>query len=193
MKLENILVCSSEAGSGIVAKLSDFGLSIFVGENDPTPMKLPGGTQPWNSPEWRESLPSREFYKTDVYSAGLLIWAVFSLGQDPFGRGGQNIFAGAELLPGDSRDQQLLKIDDLKRSDKVLEIACRTTTATLTSFDKGSRSLQDIFWRQKSTVEQSLLKALKIVFQNTLELNPAARSLQHAINALETDFISVTA
>jgi serine/threonine protein kinase len=161
--MENILVCSSDAGSGIVAKLSDFGLSMFVGEIDPTPQKLPGGTQPWNSPEWRESRPSKDFYKSDMYSAGLLIWATFSLGEDPFDQEGHNIFAEPEILPTDSREEQLSKIENLKRSDKILEIACRTTVVTLTSFDNRSRSLQNTFFRPKSNINHSLLTALKTV------------------------------
>jgi len=165
---------------------------MFVIENDPNPTKLPGGTQPWNSPEWRESRPSKDFYKSDMYSVGLLIWASFSLGEDPFiNLEGHNVIAEPGLPPGNSRDQQKYEIENLKRSDKVLEIACRTTAATLASFDKHSR-LPNIFLYSKSHEEQSLLKALTIVFENTLKLDPALRSLQPGIKALETDANSTT-
>jgi serine/threonine protein kinase len=190
--MENVLVGSSAAGSGIVAKLSYFGLSMFVIEIDPNPKKLPGGTQPWNSPEWREFRPSRDFYKSDMYSVGLLIWASFSLAEDPFNLEGHNIFAEPELSPSDSLDQQICKIDNLKMSDKVLEIACRTTVATFASFGKSSRGLLETFWRSKIHDERSILKALNTVFENTLSLNPALRSLQPGIKALETDVTSIT-
>lgn len=185
MKPENILVCSSETGSGIVAKLSDFGLSTFVIEKDPNPKKLPGGTQPWNAPEWRESRPSKDFYKSDMYSAGLLIWAGFSLGEDPFNLNGRNTIAEAEFSPGNScgpKDH----IENLKRSDKILEIACRVTAATLATAESEPR-LHKTFIRSKSHCGQNLLNSLIVVFENTLQLNPALRSLQPAIKALENN------
>jgi serine/threonine protein kinase len=192
LKPENILVCSGKGGSGIVAKLSDFGLSMFVNEFDPSPKELPGGSQPWNSPEWRESRPSKDFYKSDMYSVGLLIWASFSLEEDPFNMGGCNTFAETELLPDDTPDQQKHKIEVLKRGDKVHKIAYRSIAATLASLSKGSWNLQEKFWRSKSHTKQSILKALSIVFENTLRLDPAFRSLQPGIKALETDVTSVT-
>ena len=186
MKLENILVCSSEAGSGIVAKLSDFGLSMVVVENDPSPKRLPGGTQPWNSPEWKELRPSKDFYKSDMYSVGLLVWASFSLGQDPFNLEGRNAIGKLEFSSDNSLDPTDY-IEILKRSDKLYEIACRATAATLASVDTGSGFLQNTFLRSKRCSGPSLLKALTTVFENTLRLNPILRSLQPGIQALKAD------
>lgn len=123
-----------------------------------------------------------------MYSVGLVVWASFSLGEDPFNWNGHNSFAEPELLlPNDSHDQWLCKIENLKTSDRVLEIACRTTELTLANVGKGSRGFYKTSMRVTDNAELSLLTALKTVYENTLQLNPALRSMQPAIKALESD------
>lgn len=183
----------SESGSEIVPKLGDFGFSLFVTENDPSLKILPGGSQPWNSPEWREQRPSNDFYKSDTYSMGLLIWAIFSPGEDPFNLGGLNTFSKLEYGPGDSDQQRWKKIDDLKASDRIFEIACQNAAATLASFDSALKSPSKAILRGRNQSERNLLEVLKVVFENTLRLSPELRALQPAKDAINIDTNSVTA
>jgi serine/threonine protein kinase len=64
LKLENVLVQTSSEGK-IVPKLTDFDLSLI----SPTiSRRLPGGTYPWNAPEYREELCPDRLILTDVFS-----------------------------------------------------------------------------------------------------------------------------
>jgi serine/threonine protein kinase len=63
LKPKNILVCENRGG-GVIAKLSDFGLSIFLDETDAT-RSWERGTAPWMAPEWRTVVPLENLHKTD--------------------------------------------------------------------------------------------------------------------------------
>lgn len=63
LKPANILLCGTKSGR-VVAKLSDFGLSIFLDEFD-TSKRWERGTAPWMAPEWRTVVPIDLLHKTD--------------------------------------------------------------------------------------------------------------------------------
>jgi len=80
LKLENVIAVLREDGS-VVAKLVDFGSSL-IGDSENA--SLPGGTPPWNAPEWQKYMAPSFQRKTDVYSLGLLVWRLMLDGANPF-------------------------------------------------------------------------------------------------------------
>lgn len=85
LKPANILVFPS--GTGFVAKLADFGLSMDEAKEEYT--KPPGGTPGWQAPEVGRYFEdgglvlTSELPGTDTYSFGLLVWSVMLLNGDP--------------------------------------------------------------------------------------------------------------
>jgi serine/threonine protein kinase len=80
VKAENVLVCTDEK-LGLIAKIADFGFSLAEAGDG---ARLPGGTVPWNAPEWLEWIPADKLSKTDIYSFGLLVWKVMTKADNPF-------------------------------------------------------------------------------------------------------------
>jgi serine/threonine protein kinase len=108
VKPQNILLFTNEK-LGLVAKVADFGFSLVEsGEGG----HLSGRTPPWTAPEWREWIPIGRLAKTDVYSFGLLVWAVMTNCKDPF----QDTGLGAAL---DSDTITRLKGSDTKMMQTI--------------------------------------------------------------------------
>ena len=82
VKSENVLIFA-DSELGTIAKLCDFGASLLDMGATST---LRGGTQPWNAPEWKETMEKSLLLKTDIYSFGLLFWRVL-IHKDPFSSG----------------------------------------------------------------------------------------------------------
>jgi serine/threonine protein kinase len=123
IKCDNILICQeSSSPNEFTAKICDFSHSIPPYAKDLT---LPGGTRPWNAPEWRLPLSNRVSLKaTDVYSLGLLFWQVLCDGKDPFGLDGRET---SEFLFSESGlAAKLDHIEATKRQgNELLDIAIR--------------------------------------------------------------------
>lgn len=97
LKPENVLVCRSNDGT-LVAKLSDFGLSI-IQEERKSPSLWHTGTELWMAPEWGTVISNDMLPSTDstclfprlkipltiaVYSCGLLLWSILLDGKQPW-------------------------------------------------------------------------------------------------------------
>ncbi|KAF4953490.1 hypothetical protein FGADI_5823 [Fusarium gaditjirri] len=81
LKPGNILICRHSDGRPI-AKLSDFGLSIFLEQHDSTvPWRV--GTRGWWSPEYSTLVDKDKLPKTDIYSCGLVLWSILLNGRQP--------------------------------------------------------------------------------------------------------------
>jgi serine/threonine protein kinase len=70
IKPDNILMFES---SRWTAKVADFSHSLLDTGED---RFLPGGTETYAAPEWRQKLSSSKLFKTDVYSYGILLGSV---------------------------------------------------------------------------------------------------------------------
>lgn len=64
----------------VIAKLGDFDCCVLELENR---TRLPGGMEPWNAPEWRDTTEKGLLCKTDIYSFSLLCWRTL-IGSNPF-------------------------------------------------------------------------------------------------------------
>jgi serine/threonine protein kinase len=119
MKLENVLV-SRHPTRKYVAKIADFGFTIFDLEgNLPTTKRL-GYSEPWEAPESASTLAFRDRQSTDTYSYGFLIWKCLSYGHHPFDEAG-----------GAISNQSLETIKKLKATDGVPEYAVRALKGVL--------------------------------------------------------------
>lgn len=78
LKPRNILVF--EENGQCLVKLADFGLAVEASLTEL--VKAGGGTPGWQAPEVRDGvmMESRELFKTDNYTFGLLIWSTLILG-----------------------------------------------------------------------------------------------------------------
>ncbi|KAL8958832.1 MAG: hypothetical protein Q9193_004183, partial [Seirophora villosa] len=90
LKLDNVLVFDADGDRPQVAKLADFGASIFDVDFDDGPVSY-GGTARYNAPEqegrlgpqaWRVAQTREAFYKADIYSLGLCVWEAIIRGDD---------------------------------------------------------------------------------------------------------------
>ncbi|KAL8664455.1 MAG: hypothetical protein Q9202_003005 [Teloschistes flavicans] len=107
LKIDNVLVFDCAGERPQVAKLADFGASIFDVDFEDGFAKY-RGTARYNAPEqegrlgshsWRNSQTREAFLKADVYSMGLLLWEAMNNGDD---------FCQAEWLDVDETDLQFL-------------------------------------------------------------------------------------
>ncbi len=107
LKTDNVLVFNCAGERPQVAKLADFGASIFDVDFDDGLVAY-RGTARYNAPEqarrsgfeaWRASQTMEAFLKADIYSMGLLVWEVMNNGDD---------FCQPEWLKDDETDLQFL-------------------------------------------------------------------------------------
>lgn len=119
VKTENVLVFKHPQRI-VIAKLADFGCSVLDMEDR---SRLPGGSEPWNAPEWRDTLEETLFCKTDIYSFGLLCWSVL-IGFNPFD---SNIFH----LPGPQSPAARFKaIQEIKLQDAIIPLAVQSVPSS---------------------------------------------------------------
>jgi len=113
VKTENVLVFKHPQRI-VIAKLGDFGCCVLDMEDR---SRLPGGTEPWNAPEWKDTIEKNLFCKTDIYSFGLLCWRVL-IGYNPFD---SNSFD----LP-QTPAARFKAIQELKLRDAILPLAVQS-------------------------------------------------------------------
>jgi len=136
-----------------IAKVSDFSHSLLdTGEEK----YLPGGTIPYNAPEWREKLTTKKMFKTDVYSYGILLGCVL-VGFDWAQKFVSNLEHGATK---EEREEYLLRE---KQTDRF-----------------RSHVIDLLYDR----VDREDLNATKAVLEHTLQSNPDKRDLQQVITLL---------
>lgn len=115
VKCENILLYPQ--GERIIAKIADFGHAVVMSATKPW-AQLPGGTPPWNAPEWQKTLRKEDLCLTDVYSYGLLVWRIIMhptpVLEDVF-------FLFAEELCTDFEDEHYVVVHDLEQFKKKIE------------------------------------------------------------------------
>ena len=117
LKSENVLICNTDDGSGVIAKLADFGCAVTDLEPQMT-VKLRAFTAPWNAPESHDCLLPELLKYTDVYSYGLLVWRVALDGVNPF-----RCIDGLTMLPTTDFHRE---VEKLKFQDDLLEAARQT-------------------------------------------------------------------
>lgn len=83
LKLENILLAPGKE----LIRVTDFGLSKQIDEGlSIDPVSTPGlGTDGYRAPEMHSDSPEASFY-SDTFSLGIMLFALFSNGEHPFGR-----------------------------------------------------------------------------------------------------------
>ncbi|KAH7066074.1 hypothetical protein BKA63DRAFT_453614 [Paraphoma chrysanthemicola] len=80
-KPENVLIAQSEDDpKSFSAKISDFGLSVYGGSEE---AEFSGFSEPWISPEARTAVGMTALMQSEIYSMGLVFWAILLDGQ-PF-------------------------------------------------------------------------------------------------------------
>ena len=90
LKPDNVLVFDCAGERPQVAKLADFGASIFEVDFDDGPVSY-RGTPRYNAPEqegrlgpqaWKMAQTKEGFYKADIYSLGLVVWEIMNDGDE---------------------------------------------------------------------------------------------------------------
>lgn len=113
VKSENVFIFAHPQ-RGYVAKLGDFSSSSTIfsgnGEQDPV-LDLLGYTPIWVAPEYKGPARFSELVQIDVFAFGLLVWTIVC--------NGFRFFMDLDL----SNEERLKELNDLKRSQKLLEIA----------------------------------------------------------------------
>jgi serine/threonine protein kinase len=123
VKSENVLVFYHPTRK-YVAKIADFGYTMFDLDGvSPTTQRI-GGTPLWNAPDSERALPWKEHHLSDVYSYGFLIWRTMSYGHWPFDRRGG--------LPS---EEDAILLETLKGTDGLPEKA--TTSLSTFLLDSG--------------------------------------------------------
>ncbi|KAI6785916.1 uncharacterized protein J7T54_006255 [Emericellopsis cladophorae] len=155
LKSENVLVCDSTCGQGVIAKLADFGCAVIdLGPADTA--RLPAYTQPWNAPESQNRLARDALKLTDVYSFGLLVWRVVLDGVNPF----RHISSLASLDKDDFQRQAEI----LKREDCLLPVAKSTLRSPFCSAEESDLIVK--------------------ILDSTLQLDASKRQLDRALVVL---------
>ncbi len=162
LKMDNVLIFTNagvSAGSinKYTAKLADFGASLVELDGKTSP----SFTMPWNAPECFEELDHTGLQKFDIYSFGLLCWAVMLGGKNPF----RVVKSVADHLCPDDFDSSL---ESLKKADK------------------GSRLLG--LAQQSFTQAFGHMNPPIAAIDATLQLEPGKRDLAAVVSALE-DFL----
>ncbi|ORY19435.1 hypothetical protein BCR34DRAFT_659639 [Clohesyomyces aquaticus] len=83
MKPENVLVFVHPK-KRYIAKIADFGFTMFDLDGRAPTMHYPGGTKRWDAPESEKALSWKSRLLTDVYSYGFLVWRTMGFGHAPF-------------------------------------------------------------------------------------------------------------
>ncbi|RYP54781.1 hypothetical protein DL768_000509 [Monosporascus sp. mg162] len=159
LKMDNVLIFTNPGvSSGSIgrytAKLADFGASLVELDGK----RSPSFTKPWNAPECFEKLEHTGLQKSDIYSFGLLCWAVMLDGKNPF----RFVESVTEHLSCDDWDSSL---ERLKKADK----------------GSGLLSLA----RESFAHAFGHLKPPLAAIDATLQLEPTKRDLATAVSALE--------
>lgn len=159
LKMENVLIFTNKgvdtaSVNKYTAKLADFGASLVEQDGK----RSPSHSKPWNATECFDRLDFEGLKKLDVYSFGLLCWAVML--------GGRNPFAIVEkvtqrLDPGDWD----ASLERLKKEDNGMEL-----------LRLAQESFVEAFGHQKPPV---------VVIDATVQLDPTTRNLPKAVTALE--------
>ncbi|KAF3941712.1 hypothetical protein ABW19_dt0205259 [Dactylella cylindrospora] len=162
LKTDNVLVFtnpSSESGLAdqFIAKLGDFGASIA---DNGELSRLAYTSRPWNAPEYLEVLDGEGLKRTDVYSLGLLIWAVIIDGKNPF----TDLKKVSALLPQDSFYPSLEK---LKSGDNGIQLLSLAQECVL------------------DVVEECFHQNVCGVLDSTIQFDSCKRNLDKAIRSLE--------
>ena len=152
VKTDNVLMIESTRW---IAKIADFSHSVLVTNNDEF---LPGGTRPFNAPEWRDKLPAAKLFKTDVFSFGLVLSCVL-VGRDIFdefcksrrnGRNYEEFLENFEIMKRSSALQEyiidlLYEVDDTDLASRREDIASTKALLSLTlQAEPGERNLLDV-------------------------------------------------
>ncbi|KAI3605837.1 hypothetical protein WG66_012464 [Moniliophthora roreri] len=162
LKHENVLVFvnrEKDAKVEYIAKLGDFGGSVMDLEDEGGYLSM--GTPPYDAPEAQNRLDAEAMKLTDVYSLGLLVWRTMLDGENPFHRVGD-------------RELSVSDIEELKRSDQVLQLAKESIRAAPTVIDASGYELLDH------------------TFDHTLGLSSSSRSLRQAVAALQASSLPET-
>lgn len=154
VKAENVLVFTDQQ-YGYIAKLGDFGCSIF--EDESRQQLRIGGTYPWTAPEIQTSIPREQLKYSDIYSYGLLVWRTMIDGASPFN----------SLDLGESPDARREKIQTLKQNDELLSLAVNFLSSA-----------------SRPEVRNSI-HTIREVLSVTLRATPHARDIKAAIYAFE--------
>jgi serine/threonine protein kinase len=159
LKMDNILIFTNPGViSGSInrytAKLADFGASLVELDGK----RKPSFTKPWNAPECFEKLEYTGLKKFDIYSFGLLCWAVMLGGKNPF----RFVESVTDHLSRDDWDSSL---ERLKKADEGARLQSLARESFAHTFEH--------------------LKPPLAVIDATLQLEPAKRDLATAVSALE--------
>jgi serine/threonine protein kinase len=173
VKPENVLIFP-HSQKKFVAKISDFGLSLFNLGGKSTSTRELGRTEPWNAPESGHLLSWRDRKLTDVYTYGFLIWRVMAYGHAPFDQSRGSLSKKSELM-----------IKAAKQQDEVPLKMRRSLAACI----GDSALLGKLYSVAELTVQldrskRQLIKAVDVLTQSltTASYNSLRTSLKQSIS-----------
>ena len=149
VKTENVLM---KKDARLIAKVADFSHSkLDTGEAG----RLPGGTSPFNAPEWKETLPIAALYKTDVFSYGLLMSNILV---------GMDIFTHFRkfMVQGWDRKACIEAFEQMKKNESLREYITDVLHEQDTDFRVG----------------ETRITQLRGLLRLTLQLDPQTRDLE---------------
>jgi len=205
VKSENVLLHYAAAGSGYIAKLTDFGLShlSFQGSFN----FMPPGTRLWAAPEVRSGESIIALDKADTYSFGLMVWRTYCDGLDPL----CPLFTDpAPSLPRTIEEAQRLssqlhrleesRLQQLESQDQVVSRAKSLNWNVILRIRKAflhhdldssrirllpellSQALPETaLYATSQFIQSSCFGWLVSVFENSLCISPQERSLANAL------------
>lgn len=163
LKMDNVLIFTNPSAyhgsiSRYTAKLADFGASsVELDEGEVQPCY----TRPWNAPECLQRKGLVDLQRMDIYSFGLLCWAVMLHGKDPF----RDSDAVAQKI---SPEDYYGSVERLKKSGNGTDLLNLASGSFAAAFQH--------------------LRAPEAAITATVQLNPADRDLGRALTSLE-DFL----
>lgn len=116
-KPENVLIFQDENDpTSLKAKISDFGCSVSHFTAD---THFPGYSVPWTAPEARDCAGFQAMVKAEIYSYGMLVWAVALDGR----QFKQEYWQEGDATGFGKGHASTARIEELKRENQLTEIA----------------------------------------------------------------------
>jgi serine/threonine protein kinase/ankyrin repeat protein len=204
IKPDNILIFGDK-DRGMMAKISDFGLSIIDPDAGPTHQALPGGTACYSAPEVSAGRPiNRDHLKcTDIYSFGIVVWQTLLGGVLPFFspryHGGQPLSELQICQLKDGRHQELAEVygitldretfeqlskakeqdtgDSEPPRDAVNELLVAMARDSLEQRTMKGKEAENATTQDRGMIPRAELPALLSLLQICLSSNPVCRRL----------------
>lgn len=159
VKCDNVLLFEN-ADNLPVAKLTDFGFSILLGEVPSGSSIFVGGTPPFNAPETDEVIPRERLMQTDYYSFGMLVWQVLLNGE-------KELFNLPPFMAPGREESDATRTNYIKSSKKD-RLFPKNVCSSVRAYAKNETD-----------------EDMEAILQNLLQSNPQERSFMAALQHLD--------